>query len=164
MSQTLTRLQILQQKIIQDKTELQRRIARWRLLSNKIIFTNGCFDLIHPGHIHLLVEAASFGNILIVGLNTDESIRKIKKTHRPIQDENSRALIMASFEVVDGVILFNEETPKDLIEIIMPDVLVKGGDYKPEEVVGKEFAGKLEIIPTLKGFSTTAIEEKIKSL
>lgn len=163
MSLTQLHLQILQQKIVPDKAELERRVARWRLLSKKIVFTNGCFDLIHPGHIHLLAEAASFGNVLIVGLNTDDSVRRIKKLHRPFQDENSRALIMASFEVVDAVILFDEDTPKNLIEFISPDILVKGGDYKPEDVVGKEFSGRVEIIPTLKGFSTTALEEKIKS-
>ena len=157
------------QEIIQAKIfngdQLRKMIAIWRFKGKKIVFTNGCFDLLHHGHIHLLNSARSFGDILVVGLNTDASVRRIKPG-RPIQDEQSRALVMASLEVVDGVILFDEETPLQLIQFILPDVLVKGGDYKPQDVVGKAVVeaagGKVEIVPLLEGFSTTGIIKKMK--
>ena len=156
------------QEIIQAKIfngdQLRKMIAIWRFKGKKIVFTNGCFDLLHHGHIHLLNSARSFGDILVVGLNTDASVRRIKPG-RPIQDEQSRALVMASLEVVDGVILFDEETPLQLIQFILPDVLVKGGDYKPQDVVGKAVVeaagGKVEIVPLLEGFSTTGIIKKM---
>ncbi|MBA2407694.1 MAG: D-glycero-beta-D-manno-heptose 1-phosphate adenylyltransferase [Chitinophagales bacterium] len=143
---------------------LKKMLAVWRFKNQKIVFTNGCFDLIHQGHIHLLTTAGSFGDVLIVGLNTDASIAKMKPG-RPIQDQRSRSLIMASFAFVDGVILFDEETPYELIEKIQPDVLVKGGDYKPEDVVGKEYVekhgGKVELVNYAEGFSTTNMLLKI---
>jgi rfaE bifunctional protein nucleotidyltransferase chain/domain len=156
--------EIIQAKIV-NSDQLRRMIALWRFKGKKIVFTNGCFDLLHHGHVHLLNSARSFGNILIVGLNTDASVGKIKPG-RPIQDEQSRALVMASLEVVDGVILFDEETPFQLIQSILPDVLVKGGDYTSQDVIGKDIVeaagGKVEIIPLLEGFSTTRIIEKMK--
>lgn len=146
--------------------DLLRAVHVWKFKGDKIVFTNGCFDLIHPGHIHTLTSAADFGKKLIVALNTDSSVKKLKGSSRPLQNENSRALIMASFDFVDAIILFNEETPIELIKSIQPDVLVKGGDYKKENIVGNtemlSWNGSIEVIPFLKGFSTSSIEEKIR--
>ncbi|MGB3074068.1 MAG: D-glycero-beta-D-manno-heptose 1-phosphate adenylyltransferase [Chitinophagales bacterium] len=159
-------LPVIQQKIIAIP-ELNRMIAVWHLKSKKVVFTNGCFDIIHAGHIHLLTTARSFGDILIVGLNTDASIGKIKPG-RPLQDEQSRAMIMASFDFIDAVILFDEETPYELIKAIQPDILVKGGDYTPETVVGKDVVekngGRIELVKYLDGFSTTNIISKIRAM
>ncbi len=146
---------------------LKRMIAVWRIHgSKKIVFTNGCFDLLHPGHLHVIHEAKSLGDILIVGVNTDSSVRDIKPG-RPVQDENSRAIIIASLEAVDAVILFGEETPLEIIKQLQPDIIVKGGDYKPEEVVGKDVmdsnGGRVEIIPLLENFSTTGIIKKMEN-
>ena len=153
------------QKKIMELRSLKRLIAMWRMQGKKIVFTNGCFDLLHPGHLHLLNSARSFGNILIVGVNTDSSVRKLKPG-RPIQDEQSRALILASLEVIDAVVLFEEETPLALISEILPDVLVKGGDYKIEDVVGKEVVekngGRIELVKLLEGFSTSEIIRRTK--
>ena len=158
--------EIVKGKVLSPQ-QLMRWLAVWRLHSKKIVFTNGCFDILHPGHIHLLNTARSYGDILIVGLNTDSSVRKIKPS-RPVNDENSRATLVASLEVVDAVIMFGEETPLELIKQIKPDVLVKGGDYKPEDVVGKaemeSWGGKVVIVPFLEGFSTTSLIEKMKKL
>ncbi|MEO6167707.1 MAG: D-glycero-beta-D-manno-heptose 1-phosphate adenylyltransferase [Chitinophagales bacterium] len=158
-------LPIIQQKIIKVP-ELKRMIAVWRLKSKKVVFTNGCFDLIHAGHIHLLTTARSFGDVLIAGLNTDASVSKLKPG-RPLQDEQSRALIMASFNFIDAVILFDEETPYELIKALRPDVLVKGGDYTPDTVAGKDIVesdgGKVELVKYIEGFSTSNIIAKIRS-
>lgn len=158
-------LQVVQQKIM-TLTELKRQVAVWRLKSKRIVFTNGCFDLIHAGHIHLLSTARSFGDVLIVGLNTDASVSKLKPG-RPLQDEATRALIMASFTVTDAVILFNEETPLELINSLRPDVLVKGGDYTKATVVGSDlvesYGGNVELVNLLEGFSTSLIIGRMKS-
>lgn len=158
-------LQVVQQKIM-TLTELKRQVAVWRLKSKRIVFTNGCFDLIHAGHIHLLSRARSFGDVLIVGLNTDASVSKLKPG-RPLQDEATRALIMASFTVTDAVILFNEETPLELINSLRPDVLVKGGDYTKATVVGSDlvesYGGNVELVNLLEGFSTSGIIGRMKS-
>lgn len=156
-------LPVIQQKIV-DIPTLKRMIAAWQLKSKKVVFTNGCFDIIHAGHIHLLTTARSFGDILIAGLNTDASVSKLKPG-RPIQDEQSRAMIMASFDFIDAVILFDEETPLELIMALQPDVVVKGGDYTPDTVVGKSIVekngGRVEIVQLLDGFSTSSIILKI---
>lgn len=158
-------LQVVQQKIM-TLTELKRQVAVWRLKSKRIVFTNGCFDLVHAGHIHLLSTARSFGDVLIVGLNTDASVSKLKPG-RPLQDEATRALIMASFTVTDAVILFNEETPLELINSLRPDVLVKGGDYTKATVVGSDlvesYGGNVELVNLLEGFSTSGIIGRMKS-
>ncbi|MCH8285415.1 D-glycero-beta-D-manno-heptose 1-phosphate adenylyltransferase [candidate division KSB1 bacterium] len=133
-----------------------------------VVFTNGCFDIIHRGHIENLSEAAKLGDILIVGLNTDLSIKKLKGTGRPVMEENDRAIILASFEFVDAVCLFDEDTPKNLISEIQPDVLVKGGEYSVETIVGSDTViaagGKVIQIPMVKGKSTTDIIKRIKDL
>ena len=137
----------------------------WQMLSQKIVFTNGCFDILHAGHIHTLTTAADFGKKLIVGLNTDASVSKLKPG-RPLQNQDSRALVLSALNCVDAIILFEEETPLELINFIQPDVLVKGGDYSIDQIVGSKeviaSGGKVEVVPLLKGFSTTSIEEKIK--
>jgi D-glycero-beta-D-manno-heptose 1-phosphate adenylyltransferase len=143
------------------------QLNRWRLQSKKIVFTNGVFDILHEGHIASLSEAASNGNILIVGVNADASVKRLKGESRPVNSENSRALLLASLVMTDGVVIFEEDTPLNLITAIMPDVLVKGGDYTIETIIGaKEVianGGEVIIAPILEGFSTTAIIEKMKS-
>ena len=149
-------------------TDLKRRIAQWRVLKKTIAFTNGCFDILHAGHIASLTEAAEHGDYLVVGLNSDSSVRGLKGENRPLNDENSRALVIASLAMVDAVVIFSEPTPLELIKTIQPDALVKGGDYKVEEVVGAkevmEWGGQVVINPILKGFSTTSIISKLNNM
>ncbi|PWU00356.1 MAG: D-glycero-beta-D-manno-heptose 1-phosphate adenylyltransferase [Bacteroidetes bacterium] len=144
------------------------QVRRWRLLSKKIVFTNGCFDILHQGHLEVLSDAAAAGDILLVGVNTDASVNKLKGPHRPVNNENLRALMLASLTIVDGVILFGEDTPLELIKTIRPDVLVKGGDYTVDKIVGaKEViaaGGEVKVVPLVNGYSTTALIEKIRSL
>jgi D-glycero-beta-D-manno-heptose 1-phosphate adenylyltransferase len=155
---------VLEQKIFNRET-LQKALGLWRFTDKKIVFTNGCFDLLHLGHIDYLAKAASMGNVLIVGLNTDASVSKLKGPHRPLNDENSRLHIMASLFFVNAVILFDEPTPYELIKLVQPDILVKGGDYKVEDIVGydivKSKGGETLTIPFVPGYSTSAIERKI---
>ena len=147
---------------------LQHQLKRWRLHNKKIVFTNGVFDILHEGHIASLSEAASYGNILIVGVNTDASVKRLKGEGRPINNEDSRALILASLVITDAIILFEEDTPLNLVTTIMPDVLVKGGDYTLDQVVGaKEVmanGGEVKIVPILDGFSTTGIIKKMRTV
>jgi D-beta-D-heptose 7-phosphate kinase/D-beta-D-heptose 1-phosphate adenosyltransferase len=137
-----------------------------RTKGKKIVFTNGCFDLVHRGHLHVLRSAKAFGDLLIVGINTDRSVRMIKGPARPILPEADRGELIASLEMVDYVVLFDQPTPIDLITAIKPDVLAKGGDWKMEQVVGaavvEERGGKVALIPYLNGFSTTEIIERIR--
>lgn len=145
---------------------LMHQVRRWRLHSKKIVFTNGVFDILHEGHIASLSEAASFGHVLIVGVNTNASVKRLKGESRPVNNENSRALLLASLLMTDAVILFEEDTPLNLIATILPDVLVKGGDYTIDQIVGaKEVmanGGEVKIVPILEGFSTTSIIQKMK--
>lgn len=147
--------------------ELLHQLKRWRLHNRRIVFTNGVFDILHEGHIASLTEAAGYGHILVVGVNTDASVKRLKGESRPVNGEQSRALLLASLIMVDAVILFDEDTPLNLINAIMPDTLVKGGDYTPEQVVGaKEVianGGELKIVPILEGYSTTGIIERMRS-
>lgn len=142
-------------------------VSCWRAANDKIVFTNGCFDLVHRGHIEVLARTADLGDRLIVGLNSDSSIQKIKGSNRPIIDQTSRAILLASLAFVDAVILFYEETPLDLITAVVPDILAKGGDYDTNSIVGhdiiKKNGGKIILIPFLEGFSSTNIVDKIKS-
>jgi D-glycero-beta-D-manno-heptose 1-phosphate adenylyltransferase len=146
---------------------LLRQLNRWRLLNKKIVFTNGVFDILHEGHIASLSEAALHGHILIVAVNSDASVKRLKGESRPVNSENSRMLLLASLLMVDAVILFEEDTPLNLITAILPDVLVKGGDYRVEQIAGaKEVianGGEVKIVPILEGFSTTGIIKKMKS-
>lgn len=156
--------------------ELQKKLAVWRLKSDKIVFTNGVFDLVHPGHVDYLFKAASLGNRLIIGLNSDASVRTLEKgDDRPINSEESRAMILAAFTAVDAVVIFDDTTPFQLISDIQPDVLVKGGDYNPTEtdshapgyIVGSDIVrknyGEVTVIPFLEGYSSTRIIEKIRN-
>jgi D-glycero-beta-D-manno-heptose 1-phosphate adenylyltransferase len=149
-----------------DRHTIQQQVARWRLLGKKLVFTNGCFDILHAGHIASLLEAAQHGDILIVGVNADASVKKLKGEGRPVNDEQSRALLLASLVMVDAVVIFPEDTPRELILIIRPDVLVKGGDYKVEEIAGASdvlsWGGQVFINPIVQGFSTTHILDKIQ--
>ena len=147
-------------------SELAHQMKRWRLHNKKIVFTNGVFDILHEGHIASLSEAALYGHILIVGVNTDASVKRLKGDNRPVNNENSRALLLASLVITDAIILFEEDTPLNLITSLLPDVLVKGGDYTIDQIVGaKEVlanGGEVNIVPILEGFSTTGIIEKMK--
>jgi len=158
--------EIISGKIV-SREELRRCISRWRFHGRKIVFTNGCFDLLHPGHVHLINSAKSFGDLLVVGVNADSSVKKLKPG-RPLISEKDRAITIASLEAVDAVIIFGEETPLELIKIILPDVLVKGADYKLDDVVGKEIVealgGQVELVTLLAGFSSSSLIEKIKSV
>jgi D-beta-D-heptose 7-phosphate kinase/D-beta-D-heptose 1-phosphate adenosyltransferase len=143
-----------------------KKISEKLKKENKIIvFTNGCFDIIHPGHIKLLKKAKSFGDVLIVGLNKDSSIKKLKGKTRPIINEKDRAEVLSSLSMVDYVVLFGEKTPIKLIKNILPNYIVKGGDYKEDEVVGKEivekYGGKVIIVPLYKNYSTTNLIKKV---
>ena len=160
------KLNKLKAKIFNIK-DLSEIINEWRLNGDKIVFTNGCFDLIHLGHLEILARSADLGDKLIVGINSDMSIKKIKGNSRPIIEEDSRAKQLAAIEFIDAVILFNEDTPYNLINILKPDVLTKGGDYKKNDIVGNQLInkeqGKVVIIPLTQGYSTTSILEKIKN-
>ena len=160
----MVKLDLINSKIYSWES-IRKRCAFWQFKDKKIVFTNGCFDLIHLGHIEYLSTAADLGNVLIVGLNSDDSIRRIKGNHRPITDEHSRAMVLASFSFVNAVVLFNEDTPSELIKLIRPDILVKGDDYKIKEIVGHEIVeangGKVVTIQLTEGYSTSKIEERI---
>lgn len=151
---------------ISTLSELQRKLAQWRLLGKSVAFTNGCFDILHAGHIASLSEAATHGDVLIVGLNADASIRGLKGKGRPVNNEDARALVLASLAMVDAVVLFHEPTPLELILAIRPDALVKGGDYKVEDIAGASevigWGGKVVINPIVEGFSTSSIIGRIR--
>ena len=156
----------IQNKIL-TLAEAKRRIAQWRVLDNKVVFTNGCFDILHAGHIFSFLEASKEGEFLIVGLNADASVKQLKGKNRPVNDEHSRALLVAALAMVDAVVIFSEPTPLELIKVLQPDVLVKGGDYKVEEIAGANeviaWGGKVVINPILNGFSTTDIINKLQN-
>ena len=137
-----------------------------KLHNQKIVFTNGCFDVLHFGHVQYLLEAKKLGDLLVVGLNSDASVRRLKGESRPINGENERAFVLAALEFVDYVVVFEEDTPKKLIETVRPNVLVKGGDYQIENIVGADFVmqngGTVTTIPFVEGFSSTHIIEQLK--
>lgn len=146
---------------ILDWDRLKRVINKARDDGKKIVFTNGCFDIIHIGHIRYLKEARALGDILIVGLNSDISVSKIKPK-RPINPQSHRAEVLSSLEMVDYVVIFDEETPYELIKLVQPDVIVKGGDWKKEEIIGSDIAKETYSVPYIKGVSTSKIIEKIR--
>jgi len=162
----MSHLQQIRSKIISSPDQLNQLAKELSEKVLKVVFTNGCFDILHRGHIEYLSKAADLGDLLIIGLNTDDSVSRIKGSHRPLQDELSRAYTMASLSFVNYVIYFNEDTPYELIKTIQPDILVKGADYKAEEIVGYDVVmakgGKVETIEFVPGYSTSAIEAKIK--
>lgn len=161
----MNQLKIIQQKIVQ-REELPSRLDRSFRATHRIVFTNGCFDILHLGHASYLADARDLGDVLVVGLNTDESVRRLKGTNRPVKDQDTRALLLASLQVVDLVVLFPEETPSELIRLVKPDVLVKGGDYRKEEIAGYEtvtaHGGKIVTIPFVKGHSSSSLIQKIE--
>ncbi len=154
----------IESKIIKLE-DIQPILSRWRFLGNKVVFTNGCFDLIHYGHLQYLLETRELGDKLIIGLNSDNSVSRLKGDHRPIKDQKSRLQLLASLAFVDAVVVFEEDTPLKLISTILPDVLVKGGDWKPEDIVGSKEVlangGKVLSLPFVDGYSTTNLEQKI---
>jgi D-glycero-beta-D-manno-heptose 1-phosphate adenylyltransferase len=149
-----------------SRTDLVRQRALWRAQGKRVVFTNGCYDLLHPGHIRLLEQSRSLGDVLILGLNSDASVRRFKGPSRPLLDENERAEVAASLEAVDAVTLFDEDTPRELIAEVLPDVLVKGADWS-HFVAGREeveaAGGEVKLLPLEAGFSTTNIVEIILS-
>jgi len=153
---------------IKKLSELKITLEKLRKKNRRIVFTNGCFDLLHCGHIQYLKKAKLLGDILIVGLNSDVSVRRLKGEGRPLLLEKERAEILSALEAVDYVTIFSEDTPADLISEVKPDILVKGGDYHLEDIVGKNFVqsygGKVITIPLVKGKSTTALIKKIKNI
>ena len=161
----MTNLQNIKSKIY-TLSELVEQSKIWRGKGEKIVFTNGCFDLVHRGHVEVLANTADLGDRLIIGLNSDSSIQKLKGENRPIIDQNSRAILLASLQFIDAIVLFSEDTPQKLIETIVPDILAKGGDYRVEEIAGHELVlengGSVILVPFIDGLSTTNIVDKIK--
>lgn len=168
------RLKYVEDKIVDHETAV-RRIGTWQFKEDKIVFTNGCFDILHKGHVSYLAEAAGLGNKLVVALNTDASVRRQGKgDDRPVNNEDARSMVMASLGFVDLVVFFDDDTPLDLISNLKPDVLVKGADYDPDEtdstsksyIVGsdlmRELGGEVRAIPLIEGYSTTSIISKLK--
>jgi len=157
---------LIQAKIFNDYQDFQPVLDRWRKEGQSVVFTNGCFDLVHRGHIDSLAKAAGFGDRLVVGLNSDVSVKILKGDTRPLIDEQSRALMLASLLMVDAVVLFGDETPYKLIGCILPDVLVKGAEYRLEEIAGFDVVlasgGRVERIVLTEGFSTSDLIQKIK--
>ena len=156
----------LAEKLV-EKDKLKDLLQEWQIQKQKVVFTNGCFDILHRGHVEYLCHARDLGDKLVIGLNTDNSVKRLGKSpERPINSENTRATILAALECVDAVILFDEETPLDLITFVQPNVLVKGNDYKAEEIVGYDVVtnkgGQVITIQLVDGFSTTKLIEKMK--
>lgn len=157
--------QQIEDKILTPET-LKTQLSKWREMEMKIVFTNGCFDLLHPGHVDYLSKAAGLGDILLVGLNDDNSVSRLKGENRPILDQHSRAFLLAGLACVSGVILFSEDTPERLLKEITPEILVKGNDYIPSQIAGANYVieqgGQVILLPLLKGYSTSLIEQKIR--
>ena len=161
------KLEWIQNKIF-SRDSLYKHCNSWRALGKKIVFTNGCFDILHRGHLDYLARAADFGNILVIGVNSDASVKRLKGDSRPLVNEQDRLFQLASLVYVDAVCLFDEDTPQELIEIVKPDVLAKGGDYTINTIVGADFVakngGRVEVIPFVEGYSTTGLIDNIKKL
>ncbi|MBQ6157083.1 MAG: D-glycero-beta-D-manno-heptose 1-phosphate adenylyltransferase [Bacteroidales bacterium] len=154
----------IEQKIVSRAFFVENAV---KLHQQKIVFTNGCFDVLHFGHVHYLLQAKELGDILVVGLNSDDSVRRLKGPSRPINGEKERAFVLAALTCVDYVVVFEEDTPKELIETVRPDVLVKGGDYALDQIVGADFVtrngGSVTTLPFVEGFSSTRIIEQLKT-
>jgi D-glycero-beta-D-manno-heptose 1-phosphate adenylyltransferase len=152
---------------IQNWAQIAETVADWKQQGHKVVFTNGCFDILHYGHIHYLAEAADLGHKLIIGLNSANSVCRLKGPNRPINDELTRQHLLAALGFVSAVVVFEEDTPYELINIIMPDILVKGGDWQPKDIVGSDIVlangGEVRSLPYIQGYSTTNIVEKIRS-
>lgn len=161
-------LNLIKNKIHYNLSNLQKDIDKWRAKHQKVVFTNGCFDILHKGHIEYLAQAASLGDVFVIGLNSDTSVKRLKGENRPIIEEENRALMLAALQFVSKVVLFEEDTPLNLIEFIQPNVLIKGGDYTINQIIGADFVqskgGEVLTIPFVSGYSTSNIIEKIKKL
>jgi len=161
------KLDWISSKILNQK-QLQQRCAAWRASGQNIVFTNGCFDILHRGHLDYLARAASLGSRLVVALNSDASVKRLKGAQRPVIAETDRLFAIAALHVVDAVCLFEEDTPKEIIDLLQPDILAKGGDYDIETIVGAEAVlargGRVAIIPFVEGYSTTGLIAKIHAL
>ncbi len=142
--------------------EAEKLVQLWQARGETVVFTNGCFDMLHRGHITYLTQAAKLGNHLLIGLNSDASVKRLKGEERPVNGEKDRAFMLAALRMVDGVVIFGEDTPEELLSHLKPDILVKGGDYKPEEVAGRQYAGRVEILSFVEGYSTTGLISKIR--
>ena len=151
---------------ITEPTASSEKLAYWKFYDRRIVFTNGCFDILHAGHIDYLAKAAGLGDELVIGLNSDESVRRLKGNDRPVMDEYSRSLLLAGLHFVSAVVIFDEDTPYELIKAVQPHVLVKASDYNPEEIVGydivKAIGGEVITVDLLPGYSTTGIIKKIR--
>lgn len=162
----MTASEIIQSKIFLHVQALKPIVQQWKQAGQTVVFTNGCFDLVHRGHIDSLAKAAELGQRLIVGLNSDVSVKLLKGENRPLVDQQSRAILLASLLMVDAVVIFEQETPYELIRRILPDVLVKGSEYQIEEIAGSDIVlasgGKVERIDLTDGFSTSELIQKIK--
>ncbi len=160
----MEKIEVIKNKLIKDE-DISKKIAYWNFLDKKIVFTNGCFDVIHLGHIMYLSKAADIGNILIVGLNTDESVKRIKGNNRPINNQHARSITIASLFFVDAVILFDEDSPLELIRKVKPQIIVKGSDYSNDEIVGsdlvKSYGGDVATIDYVDGYSSSEIIKKL---
>jgi len=160
----MTNFNQIQQKIHSPET-LTNKLREWRAAGDRIVFTNGCFDLLHYGHLHYLAAARDLAERLVIGLNSAASVSRLKGPHRPINDELTRTHLLAALQMVDAVVVFEEDTPLDLIQLVQPDILVKGGDWKPEQIVGSDLVlargGQVLSLPFVTGYSTTNIEQKI---
>ncbi len=167
MKGALVLSQVILKAPIVSYSDIQNHVIQLKKQNKTIAFTNGCFDILHPGHIRILEQANNMADYLIVGVNTDASVKRLKGSSRPIQPLISRMALLASLRAVDCVVSFSQDTPLELIEKILPDVLVKGGDYTIEQIVGaevvKQNGGRVEIVPTLQGFSTTNIAEQLRN-
>lgn len=157
-------LDLIQSKIFNSESILDQ-VQQWKSEGFKIVFTNGCFDLLHLGHVHYLAQAATLGDKLILGLNSDASIKRLKGASRPIKDLENRQYILAGLQSIDAVVPFDSDTPFDLIKSILPDFLVKGGDWRPDQIVGGDFVlangGVVKSLPFIEGHSTTSLVKKI---
>ena len=143
---------------------MKELIDHWQAQGDTVVFTNGCFDILHKGHISYLQEAATLGDHLIIGLNSDQSVRRLKGETRPIVSENDRAAVLQALGCIDGVVIFNEDTPAELLAELRPNILVKGGDYEVEDVIGREFVEDVRILSFKKGYSTSSIINRIATL
>lgn len=152
---------------IQNWKQIEDTVKQWKDQGERIVFTNGCFDLLHYGHLHYLAEARDLGTRLIIGLNSASSVKRLKGPHRPINDEKTRQHQLAALSFVDAVVEFDQDTPFDLIALVVPHILVKGGDWQPEQIVGSDVVlnagGTVLSLPYIDGYSTTSIEQKIRS-
>ncbi len=153
---------------IQDWATAQKNVSYCKSIGYEVVFTNGCFDILHYGHFRYLCEAKALGDLLVVGVNSDASVQRLKGSHRPIHDLKTRLTALAALSFVDVVVVFEQDTPLELIEWLRPDVLVKGGDYEPHQIVGADIVlsggGSVQSLAFAEGYSTTAIEQKISGL